>query len=79
MNEELQVNDIVQITDPTHPWFTCLLQVDEVRSWGVIAELRIPNSNIPSAENVGSAYNRLNNGTFEKVGTAVVVPEETDD
>lgn len=64
--------DIIQITDSTHAWYGCLLVVDEVRAWGVTAYLSIPRSN-DGSEPAGTAFNRLNNGTFEKVGAAILV------
>lgn len=63
--------DIVQITNPLHPWYPCLLVVDEVKSWGVQAYVSIPRSN--SNRDVGDAYNTLVSTDFEIVGVAQVV------
>jgi hypothetical protein len=61
--------DIIQITDENHEWYTGLLVVDEVKPWGVQAYLpMIPKS--------GAAFIRLKSGSFEKVGTAVIVMKE---
>jgi hypothetical protein len=62
--------DIVQITDPAHAWFPCLLIVDEVKIWGVQAACYIPKSN-DGSEPVVHAFNRLEYGTFEICGTSL--------
>ena len=70
--DNIQVNDIVQITDPAHAWFPCLLIVSEVKIWGVQAYALIPQSNDLS-ELPSRAFNRLPFDKIEKVGTALVV------
>lgn len=68
--EELKEGDIIQITDETNKWFPCLLIVSEVKSWGVQAYITIPkNDGTP----LGNAYYRIENGKFEKVGSALLV------
>lgn len=62
-NAMIYVNDVIQVT-AGEKWCGCLLQVDEVRDWGVIAYLHIPQK--------GDAYIRLLYGSFEKIGTAVM-------
>lgn len=63
-----KVNDIVQITDESNQhWFACLVQVSEVKSWGIQGFIKIPMQ--------GDAYIRLKTGSFEVVGTAVLSPE----
>ena len=69
--------DIVQITDPSHPWYPALLIVDEVKSWGVQAFALIPKSNNGS-EPVALAYNRLKFEAIETVGRAVILTEVPD-
>lgn len=65
--------DIIQVTDDKDKWYPCLLIVDEVKSWGVMAYMTIPNNS--ELEPNGNAYYRIENGKFEKVGSAVVVAE----
>lgn len=72
--EEIAKGDIVQILDPHHAWCGCLLIVDEVKSWGVVAYITIPQSN-DGSEPAGTAYNRLDKNTYEKVGKAALVRE----
>jgi len=66
----LEVNDIIQIVDKNHPWYSCLLIVDEVKSWGVQAFCIIPESNIERRNSF--AFNRLNNGQIVKVGNSSI-------
>lgn len=63
--------DIVQITDESHPWFPCLLIVDEVKNWGVQAYAIVPKSN-DNSELPAQAFNRLSFDIIEKVGHASV-------
>lgn len=71
-----KVNDIVQIVDDHHPWFPCLMIVEEVKTWGVLAYVLVPGSN--SEPNVGEAYLRVKNEQLKLVGVAVMVhpPDE---
>ena len=69
--DEIKVGDIVQITDETNRWYPCLLIVDEVKSWGIQGYITIPTND---DEWNGNAYYRIENGKFEKVGSAVLVP-----
>lgn len=66
----MEVGDIVQITDPNHHWYPCLIIVSEVKSWGIQGYISIPNDN---QGNVGNAYIRLPNESFEMVGKAVII------
>lgn len=75
MDKDLARGDIVQVIDETHSWFGCLLVVDEVKGWGVMAYVSIPHSN-DGSEEVGLAYNRLSYDKIEKVGTAAFVIQE---
>ena len=62
--------DIIQITDPEDNWFPALLVVDEVKSWGVQAYLHyVHNDGTPT----GLAYYRISDGSFTKVGRAIVI------
>ena len=68
---EIAVSDIVQITDESHHWFPCLVVVSELKSFGIQGFVFIPHNDGKPA---GEAYIRLTAGSFEKVGTAVIVP-----
>jgi len=63
-------DDIVQITDPNHHWYPCLIVVSEPKSWGIQGYLCAPKDN---HGNVGTYFIRLSNGAFEPVGRAIVV------
>ncbi len=67
-------NDIIQITDESHPWFPALLIVDEERGWGVLATCLIPASNVPGSR-CDRAPIRLETGRFVAVGKAWIAPE----
>ena len=58
---------------PTHQWAGALLIVDEVRTWGVIAYLRIP-ANDGSG---GDAFIRLKHDEFVPAGA--VAPFQQDE
>ena len=70
MLSEVQKYDIVQITDIENEWFTALLIVDEVKSWGIQGYVFIPKG--------GRAFYRIANGKFEKVGTSLFVEVESE-
>jgi len=65
--------NIIQITNKDHSWFPCLLIVEEVKSWGVMAVCLIPTSN--NENNINMAYNRISNDDFEIVGKAAIIGE----
>lgn len=67
---------IIQITNPDHKWFPCLLIVDEVRGFGVLAYITIPTND--EKEN-GNAFIRVNTDDFECVGNSAVVIGGNDD
>jgi hypothetical protein len=66
----IRPGDIVQIIDESHPWFSCLLIVTEVKEWEVQAGVPIPHSN--DKQDVGMAMNRLEFSKIQKVGTATI-------
>lgn len=66
----MQTGDIVQIVDPDHHWYPCLVIVSEVKSWGIQGYLTIPQDN---QGNVGNAYIRLSNEVIEVVGHANLI------
>ena len=43
----IREDDIVQITDEEHHWYPCLLIVDEVKPWGVVAYVLYPTNSEP--------------------------------
>ena len=65
----IEVNDIVQITDPSHDWFGTLLIVHEIRDWGVTAYAPQPTFGNGGSRNV---FIRLSNGVYQFVGRAVI-------
>ena len=67
---DVQPNDIIQIL-PDHKWEYSLAVVSEVKSWGVVAYIHIPEK--------GDAYIRLNTNEFVKVGTAIYVVADEDE
>lgn len=74
MPTSIAVHDVVQLDPESHPRFAaCFAIVDEVRSWGVVATVRVPG-NPP-----GDAPIRLETGTFIRVGEAAYVPAPTDE
>lgn len=66
----VKMHDIIQLTEKAQKgWIACVMVVEEVRSWGVLAYTKIPKH--------GDAYLRVPHGHFEVVGHAVLVhPEE---
>jgi|WetSurSiteA1Bulk_404760.scaffolds.fasta_scaffold142285_2 hypothetical protein len=70
--ENIEVGDIVQIVAPTHSWYPAILLVSEVKSWGVLAYVIIPISNVDAAS-YKIAPIRLPFDVIEKVGVAKVI------
>ena len=47
MDSRIQKNSVVQVNDKGHEgWVGCLLQVDEVKTWGIIGHVQIPHGGI---------------------------------
>lgn len=67
----MKKGDIIQITDPLHKWFPCLIVVDEVKSFGVQGY-----AFAPTPEGAGQAYIRLERANYEEVGASVIVDTE---
>lgn len=61
----ISVNDVVQIS-PDHDWSGCFVLVTEIKSWGIQGFVQIPLQ--------GQAYIRLKHEDYERIGTAVFVP-----
>lgn len=68
---EVESGSIIQANENAGDWCGCLLIVDEVKSWGVQAYMKVSNE--------GTAFIRLNNDEFDLVGKAVLVIERNDD
>ena len=71
MTNDVEVNNIVQITDKTHHWFPALVIVTEIKSFGIQGFCFIPKNDGTG----GEAYIRLNKDKYELVGIAVIVPD----
>ena len=70
--ENVKVNSVVQINENGgEGWIGCLVQVSEVKSWGVQGWVQIPKG--------GSAYIRLKWEQIEYIGQAVLVHSENSD
>lgn len=68
--ENIKVNSVVQINENGGDgWIGCLVQVSEVKSWGVQGYVQIPKG--------GSAYIRLNWNQIEYIGQAILVHQES--
>lgn len=66
---EIKRGSIIQANDNAEDWCGTVLIVDEVKSWGVQAFVRIPMQ--------GNAYIRLRSDQFEVLGAeAVLMPQE---
>ena len=77
----LKEGAVVQITDPSHHWFPCLLIVDEVRPWGIQGYAVVPISNA-KPQSTSQAFIRLETAQFKYIGEAKVTTgeeENTDD
>jgi hypothetical protein len=69
--EKIKKNSVVQANELSGEWNGCLLQVSEVKSWGVQAWIQIPKS--------GRAYIRLEFAKIDYVGEAVMSPEDEEE
>lgn len=69
-DERIKKNSVVQANEKANDWVGCLLQVDEVKTWGVQAWVKIPMQ--------GNAYIRLNWDQIEYISEAVLSPAETE-
>jgi sporulation protein YlmC with PRC-barrel domain len=70
--ENVKVNSVVQINE-TGPegWVGCLVQVSEVKSWGIQGWVQLPMQ--------GSAYIRLNWENIDYIGQAILVHSENEE
>jgi len=70
----IKPGDVVQITNPEHPWFPALLVVSEIKSFGVQGYAIAPIDNDPNVPN-GQSYNRLKAADYVYVGEATIITE----
>ena len=64
----IKKNSVVQANEKAGDWCGCLLLVDEVKAFGVMAHVKIPFS--------GDAYVRLKFDQIDYIGEAVLITEE---
>lgn len=69
--ELIKVGDVIQATENAGDWCGCLLIVTEVKSCGVQAGMKIPYR--------GTAYMRLKEDQYEKVGEAVLLESDEEE
>ena len=64
--------DLVQVNlDGQDGWIGCVLEVSDVRAWGIIGFVKIPCR--------GNAYLRVDHAHYIKVGKSVVIEHRDDD
>ena len=68
IQDQVNVNSVVQINENNvDGWTGCLVQVTEIKTWGVQGYVQIPKG--------GPAHIRLNWNQIEYIGEAVMVPQ----
>jgi len=68
MDSRIKVNTVVQINENGQEgWVGCLVQVDEIKSWGIVGYVKIPAQ--------GNAYIRLKENEIDFIGLAIMIPE----
>jgi hypothetical protein len=77
--------DIVQVTDPAHPWKGLILLVEATHGWGIHGQLQAPGrlGDKPGTVNVVAGDNstvtwveRFKPGQFAVCGAAAIMPPE---
>lgn len=69
---DIKKNSVVQVNENgPEEWMGCLMQVSELKTWGVLAWVKIPVQ--------GNAYLRLKFEQIDYIGEAVLMPQEEDD
>lgn len=58
-------HDVIQVNEKVAGWVGCLMVVDEVRDWGVIAYMTVPYN--------GVTFLRLKHDEYELIGNAEIV------
>lgn len=65
--ESVKVNSVVQVNEKgLEGWIGCLVQVSEVKSWGIRGWIQLPKQ--------GPAYIRLKWEEIDYIGQAILVP-----
>ena len=71
-NKTVKRNSIIQINEHgPEGWIGCIAQVDEIKSWGVQAWVKIPLQ--------GDAYIRIKTEQFDYIGEAVMAHNEEEE
>jgi hypothetical protein len=69
MDSRIQINSVVQINENGQDgWIGCLVQVSELKSWGIQGWVKLPKS--------GDAYIRLNWNEIDYIGEAVMTQQK---
>lgn len=63
--------DVIQVNESLTEWCGCLMIVDEIKPWGVMASMRVPGS--------GITYMMLLSDQYEYIGKAVLVMGDEED
>ena len=73
MDKRIQVNSIIQVNENGQKrWISCLIQVSELKTWGIQGWAQIPMQ--------GSAYIRLKWDQIDYIGEAIMrLKEEEND
>ena len=66
--DDFEVGDIVQITNPEHPWYSALVIVTKVKDWGIVGYIVMPISPDETAQ----TFVRLSSDIIMWCGTAHV-------
>lgn len=64
-------SEVIQVNETIPEWTGCLMIVDEVKQWGVVAGMRVPGK--------GTAYLRLKHDQYERIGRAAFIERSTHD
>lgn len=69
MNDKIEKNSVVQINEKgAEGWIGCLVQVSEVKTWGIQGYINIPMQ--------GDAYIRLEWDKIDYIGQATLIHQE---
>ena len=68
---DAEINRIVQVTNPKHDWFPCLVIVTELKSFGIMGYTSVPRG--------GDAFIRIKKEDYEVVGKAAMIRGDNDE
>jgi hypothetical protein len=69
--EKIKVNSVVQINEKGQEgWIGCLLQVSEVKEWGIMGWVQMPMQ--------GAAYLRVKFEALEYIGQAIMTHSDSE-